>query len=86
MVQAPEMQKSRKIVQYILLFLSLFSFELMSQLFCSFELNRGNFPPDILWEDGSYSELCECVFVLISVGFKELCIFEKSAQSIFEAG
>lgn len=45
MVQAPEMQKSRKIVQYILLFLSLFSFELMSQLFCSFELNRGNFPP-----------------------------------------
>lgn len=39
------MQESRIIVQYILLFLSLFSFELMSLLLCSFEVNRGNFPP-----------------------------------------
>lgn len=50
------MQKSRIIEQYILLFFILFSFELMFLLLCSFELNRGNFPPltyfemmDLIW-------------------------------------
>lgn len=55
------MQKSKIIVQYILLFPGLFSFELMSLLLCSFELNRGDFPPL------TYFEMMDLTLSLVNV-------------------